>query len=98
MTDATVVTADDVEDAARRIAGFVRETPVMVMEAGAFGVPGAITLMLVPTYDPDQPDAPLPRQPFLDAVCRHLSVTHPTVEVTRYDGGPAGVPLQVGVE
>jgi uncharacterized protein len=33
-----------------------------------------------------------------DAVCRHLSITHPTVEVTRYDGGPAGVPLQVGVE
>jgi uncharacterized protein len=33
-----------------------------------------------------------------DAVCAHLSATHPTVEVTRYDGGPAGVPLQVGVE
>jgi threonine dehydratase len=46
VTDATVVTADDVEEAAHRIAGFVRETPVMVMEAGAFGVPGAITLKL----------------------------------------------------
>jgi DAK2 domain fusion protein YloV len=33
-----------------------------------------------------------------DAVCAHLAVTHPTVEVTRYDGGPAGIPLQVGVE
>jgi uncharacterized protein len=33
-----------------------------------------------------------------DAVCRHLAVTHPTVEVTRYDGGRADVPLQVGVE
>jgi hypothetical protein len=33
-----------------------------------------------------------------DAVCRHLATRHPTVEVTRYDRGPAGVPLQVGVE
>ncbi|MFW3169476.1 DAK2 domain-containing protein [Geodermatophilus sp. CPCC 206100] len=39
------------------------------------------------------PDAPLG-----DAVCRHLSAVHPTVEVARYDGGPGGVPLQVGVE
>jgi DAK2 domain fusion protein YloV len=33
-----------------------------------------------------------------DAVGAHLSATHPTVEVTRYDGGPAGVLLLVGVE
>jgi dihydroxyacetone kinase-like predicted kinase len=33
-----------------------------------------------------------------DAVCRHLATSHPTVEVTRYDDGSAGVPLQVGVE
>jgi DAK2 domain fusion protein YloV len=33
-----------------------------------------------------------------DAVCRHLSVVHPTIEVIRYDGGHEGVPLQVGVE
>jgi dihydroxyacetone kinase-like predicted kinase len=33
-----------------------------------------------------------------DAVCAHLAAVHPTVEVTRYDGGPAGVPLLVGVE
>lgn len=34
--------------------------------------PGVVTLMLIPAYDPDQPDAPLPRPPFLEAVCRHL--------------------------
>ncbi|WP_091213659.1 DAK2 domain-containing protein [Geodermatophilus siccatus] len=39
------------------------------------------------------PDAEL-----ADAVCAHLARTHPTVEVARYDGAPAGVPLQVGVE
>jgi DAK2 domain fusion protein YloV len=33
-----------------------------------------------------------------DAACRHLSVAHPTVEVVRYAGGAAGVPLLVGVE
>jgi uncharacterized protein len=33
-----------------------------------------------------------------DAVCGHLSAAHPMVEVTRYDEGPEGVPLQVGVE
>jgi DAK2 domain fusion protein YloV len=33
-----------------------------------------------------------------DAVSGHLAAKHPTIEVIRYDGGPAGVPLQVGVE
>ncbi len=33
-----------------------------------------------------------------DAVCRHLSSVHPAIEVVRYGGGPAGIPLQIGVE
>jgi uncharacterized protein len=33
-----------------------------------------------------------------DAVCRHLSRVHPTVEVTRLEGGADGIPLLVGVE
>ena len=33
-----------------------------------------------------------------DAVCAHLAREHPTVEVTRYDGGPAVFPLLAGVE
>jgi len=33
-----------------------------------------------------------------DTVCRHLATQHPTIEVTRYDGGPDGILLQVGVE
>jgi len=33
-----------------------------------------------------------------DAVCRHLAARHPTIDVVRYGGGPAGIPLQVGVE
>ncbi|MGY2128967.1 DAK2 domain-containing protein [Blastococcus sp. SYSU DS0617] len=33
-----------------------------------------------------------------DAVCGHLASRHPTIEVVRYGGGPAAIPLQVGVE
>jgi DAK2 domain fusion protein YloV len=33
-----------------------------------------------------------------DTVCRHLATAHPTIEVSRYGGGPSGIPLQVGVE
>jgi dihydroxyacetone kinase-like predicted kinase len=33
-----------------------------------------------------------------DVVCRYLASAHPTVEVTRYGGGPSSIPLQVGVE
>jgi hypothetical protein len=34
--------------------------------------PGAVTLMLVPTYDEIHPDTPEPSQEFLDAVCAYL--------------------------
>jgi threonine dehydratase len=40
------VTHDDVEAAARRIDGLVRRTPVLTMEAGAFGVAGGCVLKL----------------------------------------------------
>jgi baseplate J-like protein len=33
---------------------------------------GAVTLMVIPGYDPKQPDAPMPDRFFLNAVCRHL--------------------------
>jgi hypothetical protein len=33
-----------------------------------------------------------------DAVCSHLSAAHPTIDVSRYGGGPSSIPLQVGVE
>lgn len=39
---------------------------------GGAETPGAVTLMVIPTTDPQQPDAPLPRRDFLDTVCRHL--------------------------
>ena len=34
--------------------------------------PGAVTVMVIPRYDANQPDAPVPDKIFLDAICRHL--------------------------
>lgn len=34
--------------------------------------PGAVTVMVIPSYDPAQPAAPLPDKLFLDAVCAQL--------------------------
>jgi threonine dehydratase len=40
------ITRFDIEEAAERIAGFVRRTPVLPLERGAFGVPGRLSLKL----------------------------------------------------
>ncbi|HSK74531.1 MAG TPA: baseplate J/gp47 family protein [Pyrinomonadaceae bacterium] len=34
--------------------------------------PGAVTVLVIPRYDPRQPDAPVPDRIFLDTICRHL--------------------------
>jgi hypothetical protein len=34
--------------------------------------PGAVTLMLIPRTDPDQPEAPVPDDVFLNTICRYL--------------------------
>lgn len=36
------------------------------------GAPGAVTLMLIPRFDPNRPAAPKPDRLFLDTVCRYL--------------------------
>lgn len=41
--------------------------------------PGAVTIMVIPQYDPVQPDAPIPDRLFLDAICRYI---HPRRLVT----------------
>lgn len=40
------ITRFDIEEAAERIAGYVRRTPVLALERGALGVPGRISLKL----------------------------------------------------
>ncbi|HEX3527313.1 MAG TPA: baseplate J/gp47 family protein [Thermoanaerobaculia bacterium] len=71
-----LVTADDFRTITLRTPGVaigrVEVLPCYQPGFGGAEVPGAVTLMLIPVTDPQQPDAPLPRRDFLDAVCRYL--------------------------
>jgi hypothetical protein len=63
------------------------------------GVPGALTVLVVPQSDPLQPDAPVPGRLFLAAVCAHLDARRLlTTEI--HVRGPAYVPVYVsaGIE
>jgi hypothetical protein len=98
-----LVTAEDFESIARRTPGvdigrievipaFNPELPQN--EPG--DAPGAVTLMLIPKYDPAQPDAPLPDRPFLDAMCAYLDPRRlVTTEV--FLRGPTYKPIWVSV-
>ena len=60
--------------------------------------PGAVTLMIIPRYDPAQPDAPVPDRLFLDSVCDYLDARRlVTTEV--YLRGPVykGIWVTVGI-
>ncbi len=58
--------------------------------------PGAVTLMLVPKYDPAQPEAPMPTRTFLDAVCAYVDERRlVTTEV--FLRGPTYVPIWISV-
>ena len=74
-----LVTAEDFATLAWRTPGVevgrVDVIPAASPELGTSepgDAPGAVTLMLVPRRDPEQPDAPSPDGPFLDAVCAWL--------------------------
>ena len=57
---------------------------------------GAVTLLVIPRYDPRQPDAPVPDRLFLDAVCRHIEPRRlVTTEV--FLRGPDYLPIWVSV-
>jgi hypothetical protein len=58
--------------------------------------PGVVTLMLIPRYDPVQPDAPLPDSLFLNTVCTWLD-TRRLVTTELLLRGPVYVPLYVSV-
>ena len=58
--------------------------------------PGAVTLMVIPTYDQDQPDAPRPDRLFLNAICDYLNERRlVTTEV--FVRGPSYKPIWVSV-
>jgi len=79
--------------------GRVEVLPNYHPDFGGGEVPGVVTLMLIPTNDPEQPDAPLPRRPFLDAVCRYLDPRRLiTTEVVLRGPDYQGIWISIGVK
>lgn len=60
---------------------------------------GAVTLMLVPTFDPVTPDAPSPSNDFLDTVCSYLD-TRRLVTTEVFLRGPeyVGIWISIGIQ
>jgi len=74
-----LVTAGDFEALALRTPGLavgrVEVLPAFIPELSPDApgnAPGAVTLLLIPSYDPLHPDTPEPDRLFLNAVCTHL--------------------------
>jgi hypothetical protein len=61
--------------------------------------PGAVTLMLIPTFDPVTPDAPSPDNNFLDTVCSFLD-TRRLVTTEVFLRGPdyVGIWISIGIQ
>lgn len=61
--------------------------------------PGAITLMLIPSFDPISPDAPSPGNDFIDAVCSYLD-TRRLITSEVFLRGPeyVGIWVSVGIQ
>jgi hypothetical protein len=58
--------------------------------------PGAVTLMVIPHYDPLQPDAPQPNDQFLNAICTYLDPRRlVTTEV--FVRGPIYKPIWISI-
>lgn len=98
-----LVTADDFRVIVLRTPGVsigrVEVLPAYHPDFGGAEVPGVVTLMLVPAYDPLQPDAPLPRKPFLDAICRYLDPRRlVTTEVVLRGPEYRGIWISIGVK
>ncbi|HYT65466.1 MAG TPA: baseplate J/gp47 family protein [Vicinamibacterales bacterium] len=98
-----LVTAEDFRTIALRTPGVsigrIEVLPAYHPDFGGAEVPGVVTLMLVPSYDPLQPDAPLPRKPFLDAICRYLDPRRlVTTEVVLRGPEYVGIWISIGVK
>lgn len=61
--------------------------------------PGAVTLMLVPEFDPINPDAPSPTSDFLDTVCSYLD-TRRLITTEVFLRGPeyVGIWISIGIQ
>ena len=61
--------------------------------------PGAVTIMVIPKYDPSQPDAPRPDRLFLNSICRYID-SRRLVTTEVFLRGPAykQIWVSVGIE
>ena len=60
--------------------------------------PGAVTVMVIPRYDPAHPDAPTPDRMFLDAICSYLDPRRlVTTEVFLRGPSYQGIWVSIGV-
>lgn len=100
------VAAEDFEAIVKRTPGAdVARVEVLAAYSPELGsnaagdAPGAVTLLVVPRYDARRPDAPLPDQAFLDAVCRYLDPRRlVTTEVLLRGPAYKGVWISVGLD
>ncbi len=79
--------------------GRVEVIPAFNPELGANepgDAPGAVTLMVIPKYDPNQPDAPVPDRLFLDTICDYLD-SRRLVTTEVFLRGPHYKPVWVSV-
>lgn len=71
-----LVSLDDFEQVTWRTPGVelgrVEVLPLYDAEEDLEGIPGTVTVVVVPRFDPLHPDAPEPDQLFLQTVCRYL--------------------------
>jgi hypothetical protein len=58
--------------------------------------PGSVTLMIIPKYDPLQPDAPLPDRLFLDTICAYID-SRRLVTTEVFLRGPTYKPIWVSI-
>lgn len=96
-----LVTVEDFQTLTRRAPGVdiarVEVIPAYNPELGATepgDAPGAVTLMVIPAFDPVQPDAPQPDRLFLDSICRYLEPRR-LVTTELFLRGPDYVPVWV---
>lgn len=74
----------------------VEVLPLFHPDLPDFPSKGVVTVMVIPAFDPVQPEAPVPDRLFLDTVCRHLNPRRLiTTEV--HVRGPEYVPVVVSV-
>lgn len=101
-----LVTAGDFEAIAWRAPGIaigrIEVLPAWhpsLSPAAPGAAPGIVTLLAIPRYDPEHPDAPRADRMFLDALCRHLDPRRlVTTELVLRGPIYKGIWISVGIE